>query len=174
MDWQAVTPQLRRDTADAQPLSPRRVRDVAAVSDLISGTLSDNSTRALGGSVQAIPRLGVDVVEIDVLARQLTSRVGDRFKQRIFTEQEIVDCKEQARKFATRWAVKEAVSKAIGTGFRLGLNPNAIEVLTAADGAIHVRPSHGQTWPHGAEGWKWSVSAAHEGNLAVAVAIALA
>ncbi|NMO04515.1 holo-ACP synthase [Gordonia sp. TBRC 11910] len=142
------------------------------MSDLLSRALSDASVRGGEGSAQSAPRLGVDVVEIDVLARQLTSTVGDRFKRRIFTEQEIVDCRDLARKFATRWAIKEAVSKAIGTGFRQGLNPKAIEVLTAADGAIHIRPSHGQTWPHNAEGWKWSVSAAHEGNLAVAVAVA--
>lgn len=159
--------------ADAQDPGPRRSRDVTAVSDLLSGALNEASAHAGGTGDHGAPRLGADVVEIDILARQLASRIGDRFKQRIFTEQEIADCRDQARKFATRWAIKEAVSKAIGTGFRQGLNPKAVEVLTAADGAIHVTPSHGQTWPHGAEGWKWSVSAAHEGNLAVAVAIAL-
>lgn len=172
-----MTPHSRRDSAanaaDARGPGPRRSRDATSVRDLLSGALNEASAHAVEGSAQGAPRLGVDVVEIDILARQLTSALGDRFKQRIFTEQEIVDCKDQARKFATRWAIKEAVSKAIGTGFRQGLNPKAIEVLTAADGAIHVTPSHGQTWPYGAEGWKWSVSAAHEGNLAVAAAIAL-
>jgi holo-[acyl-carrier protein] synthase len=119
------------------------------------------------------PRLGVDVVDIDVLSKQLTSSLGADFKRRIFTPAEIADCRGQAAKFATRWAVKEAVSKAIGTGFRDGLAPIAIEVATATGGSITVAPAAGLSWPCGAEHWCWCVSAAHEQDLAVAVALAL-
>lgn len=143
------------------------------VERLLENALREASIKTLTDNPKGPPRLGVDVVDIEVLARQLSSRIGSAFKHRIFTEREIADCRDQVPKFATRWAVKEAVSKAIGTGFREGLNPNAIEVLTAPDGSIQVAPSAGKPWPEGADNWEWVVSAAHERNVAVAVAIAL-
>lgn len=143
------------------------------VESLLDSALRDASIKALVNEPKRTPRLGVDVVDIEVLARQLSSDIGSAFKHRIFTPREIDDCRDQVPKFATRWAVKEAVSKAIGTGFREGLNPSAIEVLTAPHGSIQVAPSAGHTWPDGANNWDWVVSAAHERNVAVAVAIAL-
>lgn len=139
----------------------------------MDGMLRDTSSSQPATGLGATPKLGVDVVDIDVLARQLASPIGTEFKLRIFTATEVADCRNQAAKFATRWAVKEAVSKAIGTGFRAGLHPSAIEVATAPDGSITVAPATGCRWPHGAEHWCWSVSAAHERNLAVAVVLAL-
>jgi holo-[acyl-carrier protein] synthase len=144
------------------------------VERLLASALHEVSHRAhLGTAPAATPRLGVDVADITVLARQLRSRIGPEFKLRIFTGTEIADCRDQAAKFATRWAVKEAVSKAIGTGFRQGLHPSDIETVTAPDGSIRVTPASGRTWPHGAEDWTWMVSAAHEAGVAVAVVIAL-
>lgn len=145
----------------------------AHVEWMLAEVLSDASSGALiGTGGRMTPRLGVDVVDLDVLARQLSSRVGSAFRLRIFTEAEIADCRDQVAKFATRWAVKEAVSKAIGTGFRQGLSPGAIEVLKAPNGSIRVAPAVGCTWPDGAADWTWTVSAAHERGVAVAVAIA--
>lgn len=155
------------------PTSPTNTLDQAAVSRLVSSVLHESSGAAFAGMSNRAPRLGVNVVDIEILARQLTSRIGDVFTHRIFTEDEITDCRNQAAKFATRWAIKEAVSKAIGTGFREGFRPKAIEVLTAGNGAIQIAPTLGQVWPHNADQWKWVVSAAHESNVAVAVAVAL-
>ncbi|OBB75916.1 hypothetical protein A5759_06640 [Mycobacterium sp. 852014-52144_SCH5372336] len=165
---------LNEHTGPAMPLSPTSTFDQATVTDLVSNALHESSTNAFIGMSNTTPRLGVDVVDIDILARQLSSRIGLTFTHRIFTDNEIDDCRNQVAKFATRWAIKEAVSKAIGTGFRGGFRPKAIEVLTAADGSIQVAPSPGQTWPHDADQWRWVVSAAHESNVAVAVAVALA
>jgi holo-[acyl-carrier protein] synthase len=150
-----------------------RSRHAADVEDLLATALNDAASRAWAGGTARTPRLGVDVVDTDILARQLSSRIGAEFTHRIFTDTEIVDCRGMVPKFATRWAVKEAVSKAIGTGFRDGLTPKAIEVLTAPDGSIRVAPSRGQRWPLDASTWRWTVSAAHEGRVAVAVVIAL-
>lgn len=131
--------------------------------------------------LRSVPRLpspahvvGVDVVDVGVMGRQLDGELGERFMARIFTPGEIEDCRGDHAKFAGRWAAKEAVAKAIGTGFRDELRPQMIEVLKSSAGSIVVAPSRiGIEWPFSAHLWQWSVSAAHEGNLAVAIALAL-
>jgi holo-[acyl-carrier protein] synthase len=140
---------------------------------MLSGVADRTARRALSGDDADKLRVGVDVVDIDVLGRQLAGRHGTAFKNRVFTTREIDDCRDQVAKFATRWALKEAVSKAIGTGFREGLTADSIEVLTAPDGAIRVAASPGATWPRNAHQWTWTVSAAHESEMAVAVAVAV-
>ncbi len=59
--------------------------------------------------------IGVDIVEIDRLA-QSVDRFGDRFLKRVYTERELAYCNGRATSLAARWAAKEAVSKALGTG----------------------------------------------------------
>lgn len=57
--------------------------------------------------------LGIDIVEVDRI-RDMINRFGDRFIQKIFTEQEIVTCMAKARpseSFAARFAAKEAFAK---------------------------------------------------------------
>ncbi|MEW5957688.1 MAG: holo-ACP synthase [Chloroflexota bacterium] len=59
--------------------------------------------------------IGVDIVEIERLA-QSVARFGDRFLQRVYTEQELAYCHGRITSLAARWAAKEAVAKALGTG----------------------------------------------------------
>lgn len=62
--------------------------------------------------------VGVDIVETTRIDRSL-ERFGERFLHRVFTAGEIAYCqsmKYPARHFAARFAAKEAVSKAFGTG----------------------------------------------------------
>lgn len=62
--------------------------------------------------------IGVDLVETERIQHSL-DRFGDRFLHRIFTAGEIAYCQSMkfpARHFAARFAAKEAVSKAFGTG----------------------------------------------------------
>jgi holo-[acyl-carrier protein] synthase len=59
--------------------------------------------------------IGVDIVEIDRLA-QSVARFGDRFLRRVYTEQELAYCNGRVTSLAARWAAKEAVAKALGTG----------------------------------------------------------
>lgn len=132
------------------------------MSDLITSLQNDG----------AIIRVGVDVVDVQALERQISSDLGPAFLRAVFTASEAVDCRESADRYATRWAAKEAVAKAIGTGFRTGLRPIDIEIVTLQTGAIKVR-SCGQHWPYHAEGWQWAVSASHEAGMAAAVAIAV-
>jgi len=62
-----------------------------------------------------IIRTGIDLIEIERVAAAL-SRYGDRFLRRIFTQQEIHDSQNKPESLATRFAAKEAVSKALGCG----------------------------------------------------------
>ena len=63
---------------------------------------------------------GVDVIECPRLAKML-SHHGDRLLHRVFTEHEQAYCqqhKERIQHLAGRFAAKEAVLKALGTGMR--------------------------------------------------------
>ena len=59
--------------------------------------------------------VGVDIIEVDRIERTL-DRQGTRFLDRIFTAQEQAYCGGRANRLAARFAVKEAVGKALGTG----------------------------------------------------------
>jgi holo-[acyl-carrier protein] synthase len=66
---------------------------------------------------------GVDVIEIARIERVLGAR-GDRFERRVFTPEEIERCRRTGRAaahFAVRFAAKEAVMKAVGTGWAKGV-----------------------------------------------------
>ena len=68
--------------------------------------------------------IGTDLANIDRIAGTL-DRFGDRFRNRVFTD--IEQRKAERRKdvagtYAKRWAAKEACSKALGTGLRMGIS----------------------------------------------------
>lgn len=74
--------------------------------------------------------IGTDLFEVDRMER-LVAR-GKPYLETIFSENEINSCDAQARKsehFAARYAAKEALLKALGTGWRGGLAFSDIEVL---------------------------------------------
>lgn len=67
--------------------------------------------------------IGSDLADIRRVARTL-ERFGDRFVQRCFTEIEQRKSEKRrarAASYAKRWAAKEACSKALGTGLRMGV-----------------------------------------------------
>ncbi len=67
--------------------------------------------------------IGTDLANIDRIAGVL-DRFGDRFRNRVFTPQEQAKAerrRETAATYAKRWAAKEACSKALGTGLRMGI-----------------------------------------------------
>src|SRR5581483_11478409 len=65
------------------------------------------------------PRLvsGIDLIEIDRIGRTL-ERFGTRFLDRVYTPNEQRYCRGRVERLAGRFAVKEAVSKALGIGIR--------------------------------------------------------
>ncbi len=68
--------------------------------------------------------IGSDLANIDRIAAAL-ARFGDRFRTRVFTETEIAKAERRADTagtYAKRWAAKEACSKALGTGLRMGIS----------------------------------------------------
>lgn len=68
--------------------------------------------------------IGTDLANIERIAGTL-DRFGDRFRNRVFTEVEQRKAerrKDVAGTYAKRWAAKEACSKALGTGLRMGIS----------------------------------------------------
>lgn len=80
---------------------------------------------------------GIDLVEVDRIAKTI-ARYGDRFLRRVFTVQELRYCRGQVQQLAARFAAKEAVSKALGTGFD-GIAWHDIEIVTEVSGKPAVR-----------------------------------
>ena len=67
--------------------------------------------------------IGTDLANIDRIAATL-ERFGERFCNRVFTQSEqnkAARQKDVAGTYAKRWAAKEACSKALGTGLRMGI-----------------------------------------------------
>ena len=68
--------------------------------------------------------IGTDLANIERIQGTL-DRFGDRFRNRVFTEIEqrkAENRKDVAGTYAKRWAAKEACSKALGTGLRMGIS----------------------------------------------------
>ena len=70
---------------------------------------------------------GVDIIEIHRVA-EVAKRYGRRFFNRIYTEGEQAYCRGRAPQLASRFAAKEAVMKALGTGVR-GVRWRDVEVV---------------------------------------------
>ena len=90
--------------------------------------------------------LGTDIVEVSRIEKMI-ERHGDSFVNRIFTCGEIAYCRQRkfsAEPFAGRWAAKEAVMKALGTGFIQGTHFQEIEIVTEPSGRPRVL-LHGST-----------------------------
>ncbi|MCC5985349.1 MAG: holo-ACP synthase [Rhodobacteraceae bacterium] len=68
--------------------------------------------------------VGTDLANIERIEATL-ARFGDRFRKRVFTETELRKARaragQEAATLAKRWAAKEACSKALGTGLRMGI-----------------------------------------------------
>ena len=77
--------------------------------------------------------IGIDAIEIERIRRAVDHpQWGDRFRRRVFTAGEIAYCVERGRhaeSFAARFAAKEAVMKALGSGYGDGVAWRDIEVV---------------------------------------------
>ena len=80
-----------------------------------------------------IVAIGTDAIEVERVQRAVDHpRWGERFRQRVFTAGEIAYCtrrRRNAESFAARFAAKEAVMKALGTGYAKGVWWRDIEVV---------------------------------------------
>lgn len=80
--------------------------------------------------------IGTDIVECLRIA-QMIERHGELFITRVYTPHEISYCqsrRQATQHFAGRWAAKEAVLKALGTGWRRGISWRDIEVRNDSSG----------------------------------------
>ena len=86
--------------------------------------------------------IGTDLANIERIQAAL-DRFGDRFRARVFTDTErrrAERMKDPAAVYAKRWAAKEACSKALGTGLRMGIawKDMAVTNLRTGQPVMHV------------------------------------
>jgi holo-[acyl-carrier protein] synthase len=117
-------------------------------------------------------RCGIDMIECERIADGI-DRLGERFLNRFFTAGEREDCDDTPHRLAARFAGKEAVGKALGTGIgdvswveieiRVN-NPRRRPVLILHGAAKEIADEMGLT--------EWDVSLTHTKAMASAVAVA--
>jgi holo-[acyl-carrier protein] synthase len=110
---------------------------------------------------------GVDLLEIERM-EQAIQRHGSRFLKRVFTSVELEECAGRPESLAARFAAKEAVSKALGTG--IGIvgwleievlrDPAGQPLLTLRGNALRLAREQGLE--------SWTVSLSHTRKLAIA------
>lgn len=117
-------------------------------------------------------RAGIDLVDISRL-NSLRPEVRQRFLQRVFTPLELEQVGRSDASLAGRFAVKEAVAKALGTGIgALGWKQIEVERGPRGEPILHLRGAAKAEAER--QGWvSWTVSISHTHGLAVAVVVAL-
>lgn len=119
---------------------------------------------------------GIDLAEVSRIGA-MVERHGDRFLTRCFTPAELAYANPARRRnehLAARFAAKEAVFKAIGTGWARGVGWLDCEVTRDPSGAPGVRLSGRAAEIASALGIAaWLLSLSHSGGLAIASAVAL-
>lgn len=117
-------------------------------------------------------RSGVDIIEVERIDRAIL-RHGTRFFERFFTAQELIDCGGRTPALAARFAAKEAVAKALGTGIG-DVGWKDIEVING-ERRQPILQLHGpaQLVSDDLGLATWSISLSHTHEHAVAVAVAL-
>jgi len=119
-----------------------------------------------------ILRTGIDLIEIHRID-QIQPNIRERFLMRVFTSRELEQAGNSSASLAGRFAIKEAVSKALGCGIG-AIGWQSIEVQRGSEGepvlilhdkARDLAESLGLT--------TWSISISHSRTHAVAVAVGL-
>jgi holo-[acyl-carrier protein] synthase len=116
-------------------------------------------------------RSGVDVIEVHRIDHAIL-RHGDRFFDRFYTNQELIDSNGRTPALAARIAAKEAVAKALGTGIG-DIAWKEIEVINGPRREPQLR-LHGQAQELAISMGltDWAISLSHTEQHAVAVAVA--
>ena len=113
---------------------------------------------------------GTDIIEIARIGKVL-NKYGPRFLNRIYTEGEQKYCKGRAPQLASRFAAKEAVMKALGSGVR-GVGWKDIEIKRERGGPPYIE-LHGraQTRASKMDLSDISISLSHSNDFAIATVI---
>ena len=123
----------------------------------------------------AIAGIGTDLTDVKRI-ESLIEKYGDSFLEKTFTAKEIADCKNcatSAQKFAARFAAKEAMAKALGTGIRDKITLKSLSVVNGELGEpIAVLGEHAQAQLEKIGAKKMLISLTHLKEYAQAFAIA--
>lgn len=117
-------------------------------------------------------QIGVDLIQVERF-EQVFNHHGDRFLARVFTDREREICRGDLRRLAGRYAAKEAVSKALGTGIgTVGILFHDIEVLRDQAGAPVVTLHNAAKIRFDSmSGCSLALSISHENDYAVAFCV---
>lgn len=116
--------------------------------------------------------VGIDMIEISRIERGI-ARHGARFTQRFFTPGELAYCEGRIASLAGRFAVKEAVGKAFGTGIG-DVSWQEIEILHDERGRPFLQlTGAAQQLSHQMGILEWAISLSHTDTHAVGMAVAL-
>lgn len=87
--------------------------------------------------------IGTDIIEVSRIKENIEKH-GKKFLDKVFTPSEQAYCqsfRESGRNFAGRFAAKEAIVKALGTGLSQGLDWLDMEILNDSQGKPYLVPS---------------------------------
>ena len=118
--------------------------------------------------------IGTDIIETDRI-NTLIEKYGQRFLDKVFTatEQEIcMPAANRAQRFAARFAAKESVMKALGTGWAQGVRFRDIELPTTEKQPPRIELS-GVAAQRARQlgGTRWHVSLSHCDKYAIAFVV---
>ena len=85
--------------------------------------------------------IGTDIIECERIGH-MVEKHGEHFMNRVFTEDEVRYCtgrRNNDQHFAGRWAAKEAVLKALGTGWIAGITWQDVEIANEPSGRPIIR-----------------------------------
>lgn len=118
--------------------------------------------------------VGTDILRVNRI-EEVVQRLGDRFVRRILTEreqQEYRQSKQPERLLAKRFAAKEAIAKALGTGIGRGVSWQDIQIEHDDNGAPLVKLDGGAlAAARGRGGQRVALSLADELDYVVAFAV---
>lgn len=118
--------------------------------------------------------IGTDIVDIRRIAK-MSSNAQQRLAKRILTGQEYqhyLTIKQPERFLAKRWAGKEAMAKALGTGIANGVSFQHIEIVSLASGQPTLElTSQALTLAKGLDATSWHISLSDEVKYATAFVV---
>src|SRR5579883_1614600 len=125
----------------------------------------------MSGRVMPEMTCGVDIVEFERFTQTLKVG-GQQFLSRVYTNAELAFCANRLPQLAARFAAKEAVAKALGTGIE-GIAWDEIEVIADQSGCPFVSLyGNAATKAEQMQLSTWAVSLSHSSHFAVAFVVA--
>lgn len=158
----AVAVRDSRVTTVALSISHERDDNLAV--GFVATVSSDNTTHE---NLQ----VGTDIASVSRIDNKVRSKPG--FLSKHFTPSEIDCAQGNTTKLAQIWAAKEAVAKALGTGFwHRGINWQDIAVLTSPDGKYGVnlyRQAYAQAQQNALHNWEMTVVSSQQNPMAFVI-----